>query len=30
MSYSDQQLRDAIDGVFALYDKDKSQTLDFA
>lgn len=30
MSYSDQQLRDAIDAVFSIYDTDKSQTLEFA
>ena len=28
MSYSDQQLRDAVDAVFSQYDKDNSGTLD--
>lgn len=28
MSYSDQQLRDAVDAVFAQYDKDHSNSLD--
>jgi Ca2+-binding EF-hand superfamily protein len=28
MSYTDQQLRDAVDAVFSKYDKDNSQSLD--
>lgn len=28
MSYSDQELRNAIDAIFSVYDKDKSNTLD--
>jgi hypothetical protein len=28
MSYSDQQLRDAVDAVFNKYDTDKSNSLD--
>ena len=28
MSYSDEQLRDAVDAVFGQFDADNSQTLD--
>lgn len=30
MPYTDQQLRDAVDAVFAQFDKDNSQTLEVA
>ena len=30
MSYTDQQLRDAVDAVFGKYDTDNSQSLDAA